>query len=220
MRSLWEFFKDGGWLGMASDVGALISTGVSLWEHINDKPISAYSCLFLSVILACIGGYSAWHKKREALTDEQAKQGRPVLTASFVPLGGERPQFRLRLQNSSTFPAVGVHIDDVRNGSKVLRFFPPESVVGVGGNVISCQILENGWQEKDNVAALFETDRMMQVFEGMCSQVVPMRILFLNFDNKAAQKCWVLSFPFWFDYQQQLIVMGAQSVEELTHLPR
>jgi len=85
---------------------------------------------------------------------EVAKRGRPELVASFLTLGGGGdvyPEIMLQLKNTSGVAAVGIHIDDIRHGPKVMRFFPPPSIPPGSGNSIQCQILESGWGAKNNL---------------------------------------------------------------------
>jgi hypothetical protein len=64
MDSLVEFLRDSGGWGVASEVAALFTYGIGLWEHSHDRPIPAFVLLTISVPLFWIGAYVAWSKKR------------------------------------------------------------------------------------------------------------------------------------------------------------
>jgi hypothetical protein len=83
----------------------------------------------------------------------------------------------------------------------VLRFFPPETIVGIAGGLIRCRILENGWQEEDDLAALFDEEPMEQILRGQeDSEILTVTVTYSNLDDIASQKTWNLSFRFWWDY--------------------
>ena len=176
--------------------------------------------LFGSVAVLCafVSSFRVWTKERASIEEEINKRGRPELTATFQRLGGDVPSAMLRLMNSSTSPAVGIHVDDVRCGTKVLRFFPPESLPGGAAECVQCQILESGWRGKNNLTELFDADHAMeQILRGRySSDILKMRVIYSNLDNRLAQKTWVLSFDFWFDYRHHRIFSGTQSLESLS----
>jgi hypothetical protein len=172
----------------------------------------------LAVVCAFVASFRVWAKEHAMVEDEIAKRGRPELTATFQVLGGDpQPTTMLRLRNSSPSPAVGIHVDDIRNGTKVLRFFPPESLPDGASECIQCQILESGWRERNNSSALFDhSDAVEQMLRGkMQSDSLKIRVIYQNLDSRLAQKSWVLTFDFWYDYQQQRIFSGTQCLEPL-----
>jgi len=50
---------------VASSVAALISYGVAIWEHLHDKPLSAFVLLAITVPLFWIGAMVAWRRVRK-----------------------------------------------------------------------------------------------------------------------------------------------------------
>jgi hypothetical protein len=171
--------------------------------------------------LAVVCGFSAsfiiWSKEREKLEEEVAKRGRPELTASFLTLasGEAFPAVLLMLRNGSTAPAVGIYVDDIRCGSKVLRFFPPESIQPGTGHHIDCQILENGWGVKNNFAELFDARNFVEHIQKgkMHTDILRVRVVYQNLDSRLSQTTWVLTFDCWYNYTQHRIFSGSQSLD-------
>ena len=99
----------------------------------------------------------------------------------------------------------------------MLRFFPPESLPGNTTECIQCQIFESGWQEKNNLNALFDIAHgMEEILRGhMRLDTLRIRVMYNNLEGSLAQKTWVLSFDFWYDSQQQRLFSGTQSLEML-----
>jgi hypothetical protein len=147
---------------------------------------------------------------QQALREEIEKRGRPELMASFQMIMGERPQWWLYLKNSSS-PAVNVHVRDIRNGSKVLRFENPGPVHGTAPTGVRCHILENGIQERFNVMAIFDG----QQFYGQSSPSLVLKVVYSSLDSKATQKSWELSVAFWYDRLYNKLEMGQQSIESI-----
>jgi hypothetical protein len=217
MRRVIEFFKafSGVWLALMSGPPTVPLTVAAFFVSNNLLKILFAT---LAVLCAFIASFRVWSKERTTVEEEIAKRGRPELTANFQILaGGPEPTTLLRLRNSSSHPAVGIHIDDIRNGTKVLRFFPPESLPGGTSECIQCQILESGWREKNNLSALFDRNHIVeQIRRGkMSSDRLWIRVIYNNLDDRLAQKTWVLTFDFWYDYQQSRIFSGTQSLEQL-----
>jgi hypothetical protein len=129
----------------------------------------------LAVLCAFVSSFRIWSKERAKLDEEVAKRGRPELTANFQFLAGDPgPTVLLHLRNSSPCSAVGIHVDDIRHGTKVLRFFPPESLPAGEGRSIDCQILESGWRERNNLNALFDRSSALEkILKGKNSSDVP-----------------------------------------------
>jgi hypothetical protein len=177
--------------------------------------------LFASLAVACgfCASFRIWSKEREKVEEEVAKRGRPELTASFLTLasGEAFPAVLLVLRNGATAPAVGIHVDDIRCGSKVLRFFPPESIQPNTGHHIDCQILENGWGVKNNFAELFDAKNFMEHIQKgkMHTDTLRVRVVYQNLDSRLAQTTWVLTFDCRYDYTQHRIFSGSQSLDRL-----
>jgi hypothetical protein len=214
MRRLAQFFRAfaGDWLALMSGPPAVPLAVLAL--YVSNQWLKT---LFATLAILCgfVASFRIWAKERTRVEEEVAKRGRPELTATFQVLGADPLHVMLRLINSSSYPAVGIGIDDIRNGTKVLRFFPPESLPQGSAECIQCQILESGWREKNNLAALFDTAHQLDdMLKGkMSSDILRLKVIFSNLDNKLAQKHWILSFDFWFDYQQHRIFSGTQSLE-------
>lgn len=215
MRRLAQFFKAfaGDWLALMSGPPTVPLTIAAFFV-----PNQIFKVLFgcLAVLCASVSSFRIWSKERTKLEEEIAKRGRPELTANFQFLAADpAPTVLLHLRNSSACSAVGIHIDDIRYGTKVLRFFPPESLPAGEGRCIDCQILESGWRERNNLNALFDrSNAIEQIHQGKTSSdILKIRVIYSNLDSRLAQKSWVLSFDFWYDYQQHRIFSGTQSLE-------
>jgi|SRR5580692_671996 hypothetical protein len=141
----------------------------------------------------------------QAVNTELAKRARPELTVSFI---GSPPGVMLRLQNSSPTPAVGVHVDDIRNGTKVLRFFPSGSLSGGASECIACQILKSGWKGKNDIMELFYEDTTEKALRRkITSDHLLIRVVYSNLDSAAAQRSWALRCHFWYDYTQERLFL-------------
>jgi len=217
MRRLAQFFKafSGDWLALMSGPPTVPLTIAAFFVP-NHLLRVLFGCL--AVLCAFVASFRVWARERTKVEEEIAKRGRPELTASFQFLAGSPPQTMLHLRNGSPCPAVGIHVDDIRNEATVLRFFPPAALPSGSGECIHCQILKSGWQEKDNLTALFDTSHgLEQILRGKTSSdILRIRAIYSNLDSRLAQKSWVLSFDFWYDYQQQRIFSGTQSLEPLS----
>jgi hypothetical protein len=213
MRKFGRFLRDAGTFGLTSMLAAGVSTAVGVWDHFHDKSVSGYIFFVLSLLLFYLGAFLAWSKKDSELSSEIAKRVRPDLTASFLAVGFG---VMLRLQNSSSSPAVGIRLTDIHHHGKVLLFHPPETVTSLAGGLINSEILESE-QGRDNVCALFTTaDGIREIHKGsLRSETLTIRITFSNLDSKAMQKTWVLVFDFYFDYKQNRLICGTQTVESL-----
>lgn len=77
MRHSKEFFVDSGRWGVTSEVAALIVFLIGLWEHGNDRPLSGFIFVCISVPLFWIGAYIAWNKKRTELEAEKKRNRTP-----------------------------------------------------------------------------------------------------------------------------------------------
>lgn len=168
--------------------------------------------LGLGLIAVFEGGHKQVNDLKTKLEEEmQSKSGRPDLTAQFEVVDSP-PRTMLILHNSSPSPAVGVNVQEIRNGTKVLQFSNPNPVrSGVPGTWVNCWILENGIQQRDDVMAFFSGMPIV----GQMSLTFDLRITFSSLDSKAAQRSWVLSIPFWYDSIRGKICTGQQSIDPL-----
>jgi hypothetical protein len=219
MKRLGQYFN-----AFSGDLLALMSGSPTvplavLAFYVNSQTLKI---LFASLAVICgfVASFRVWAKERSLVEEETAKRGRPELIGSFNIIVHPSGHFRtvmLCLKNSSPAPAVGIHIDDIRNGTKVMRFFPPESIVEGEGENIECQILENGWKGRNNMADLLDAQNATEHIQRgkMQSDILKVRVVYQNLDTRLAQKTWVLMFDFWFDYTQQRIFSGSQSLEPL-----
>ena len=185
--------------------GALVTGGaliglLGIWQSTKHAvpPWVYWTIAVLALVFASGQAWIAKYEELERLTNEmQSRAGRPDLTTRFEVCDSP-PRTMLRLQNSSHCPAaVGISIEDIRNGDRILRFSAPSSVLGgVPAAWIDCDLLENGVLRKNDVLALFSGDKSLAYRFNM-------RIRFSNLESKSSQKSWVLSFPFWYDKPQQ-----------------
>ncbi len=87
LKRAWEFTADAGAWGVASIAGALLSFGMSWWEHYHDRSLSSRQFLALSVIAFWLGGFQAWGKKARELEQEKARNAKPAITGRIVHVG-------------------------------------------------------------------------------------------------------------------------------------
>jgi hypothetical protein len=205
--AIWEFIKalcKHWWAMMSSALLTLVGL-YALWERKSNQWIVAAS-IGAALLFFVAAAFLAWNEERIGLEDEIAKGGRPDLTAQFEVVGSP-PRTMLILHNSSPAPAVGVNIQDIHSGTKVLRFSSPNPVrSGVPGTWVNCWILENGIQQKDDVLPLFSG----MTFVGQVSPLFYLRIIFSSLDSR---RSWMLSIPFWYDTLERKICMGQQTID-------
>jgi hypothetical protein len=72
MRLFVEFLQDAGGWGVGSVVAAFAFFALGLWEHSQDKSVSAFVFVCLSVPLFWVGAFLAWRKKYKELEKERA----------------------------------------------------------------------------------------------------------------------------------------------------
>ena len=205
-KALFKFW----WALMSS--AALTAIGLfAIWQGKSSHWIIMTS-ISAGILFFFIAAFLAWNEELLQCEKEKEKRERPILAPSFLFLG---TRWLLRLQNTSSFVAVGIHIDDIRSGQRLLRFFPPVSVAGIAGGTIDCEVSENARLiENDNVLALF--DRIQMADGRMISDQVRIRATYSNMDTQTDQKTWVLSFLFWYDHREKRIVTDTPSIELLT----
>ena len=117
-----------------------------------------------------------------------------------------------RLQNSSTAAAVGIRIDNITNGNKVLRCFPKESLAPGSADSVQCQIGAGGRNEKDNVGALLDDEILLRII-GISSDTLPIRIVYSNLESAALRKTWALQYSFWSDFAQNRPFLSTPALE-------
>jgi hypothetical protein len=72
-KNVKEFVADAGSWGLTSVLAAAVSLGISIWEHVHDKPISSLVFVCLTALLFGIGCYRAWLEKKQQLEAEGTK---------------------------------------------------------------------------------------------------------------------------------------------------
>jgi hypothetical protein len=116
MRHFKQFILDSGRWGVASDVAALVSLGFAVYEHVSDKPASAFWLMTATVILFCLGAYAAWDKKRAEVENLEKNRVAPKLflryeqthdtdfyhSGFFVQVEGERKAFDVSISSDAT----------------------------------------------------------------------------------------------------------------------
>ena len=158
-----------------------------------------------AVLLALVAAFLAWNKQYSDLESEKAKRGRPNVTAEFGLL---THKWYLSLSNSSEFPAVDIHIDDIRKATMVIRFGAVSSLRKDAFCAPSFGILRDGFTPADDLRILFSDEyRMDDIFD--------LRVRFSSLDSRADKKAWVLSAQFWYDHQQRQMVIQNQSIDSV-----
>src|SRR5262249_12239120 len=154
------------------------------------------SSVAAGILLFFWAAYLTWNAEHTKLEQEEKKRGRPEITASFssfIETENGVPSYMLALYNSSHFPAVDVHIEDIRYKDKVLRFQAPDAIVySPSKTLVECGILCNGWTP---------TNDIMSLFEGEDLRLIPnckLKIIFSSPDS-VNRKNWVFSALFWYD---------------------
>jgi hypothetical protein len=175
------------------------------------------SLLVYAIVIFWRAGWRLFQKQERALLNADRKYedviGRPVLAAKFMPVaGGDYLHWFLTLHNSSTFTAVGVHVRDIRNGTRVLRFENPDAIPPSSApTTLFCYILEDGIRDRNDVNAIFAG----QEFYGQSSPSLKLEVVYSNLESKADQRSWVLSFYFSYDRLEGRLHMGHQAIEAI-----
>lgn len=193
--------------------GGLLSFTVGLIEHLSGQSVRAVSYTIVGCTAFMVGAFLAWRNERIKLEQEEQKRGRPEVTADFRPFNDspvQLPDWHLLLHNSSPYPAVDVHIDDIRHGERVLRFMPPAALLKDVDYFVRCGILCNGWTETNDILSLFMT-------EGSIPSMLPSFRLNIHFSSldSSNRKHWIFSALFWYDFQQKRLVLSQQSIQGL-----
>ena len=112
MRRIGQFITDAGGWAVASVVAAFLWFGVGLWEHADERSVSAFVFVCLSVPLFWVGAFLAWLKKSRAL---DVLIGQPKLSLDIVPNEGHYVgKFDFWVRNHSDDAAVNVAVSDIR----------------------------------------------------------------------------------------------------------
>jgi hypothetical protein len=67
MDWLTKFVRDSGGWGLTSEIAAFVLFGFAVWEHTQDKPVTAFAMLAISVPLFWAGALVAWKKEFDAV---------------------------------------------------------------------------------------------------------------------------------------------------------
>lgn len=145
-----EFIQATGKLGGGSVILAILSFGITAWEHVKDHNVVASVFGFLSIIFFCFGAYWAWSEerdKREAV-EKKCFDERPVLSFEAHSVEGEESwensptPVTFTLHHLSGRPPTAISFDPVpsKGGHFMLAFdalphIAPANFVGVGFDV-------------------------------------------------------------------------------------
>lgn len=81
MKYVLKFFEDAGRLGLASEAAALITYGITIWEHLQNNKASAFLFFVVGTIFFATGTFTAWY--RAARTTEEIKASKPKIKPSL-----------------------------------------------------------------------------------------------------------------------------------------
>lgn len=112
-KNLREFVTDAGGWGVASALAAAVSFGVSIWDHLHDKPASSLVFVCLTVPLFWIGSYIAWVRKKRELEHERSLHGGPEISFSWGAVPPTNRRKTLFLENTGSIDAYEVKISDI-----------------------------------------------------------------------------------------------------------
>ena len=110
-NNLKEFVIDAGGWGIASLLAAAVSFGISVWDHLHDKPVSSLVFVCVTVPLFWMGSYIAWAKKRRQLEDEKSLHGGPEISLSWAAVPPLNTRKTLCVENSGTLDAYEVKVE-------------------------------------------------------------------------------------------------------------
>lgn len=210
MRRFVQFLASAGKWGITLMTGGILSFTVGLIEHLSGRSFRAVTYTTVGCGAFLLGAFLAWRNERIKLEQEEQKRGRPEITADFKSFGSnptQLPDWRLLLRNSSPFPAVDVHIEDIRYGDRVLRFMPPSALLQDVDYFVRCGILCNGWTETNDVLCLFLTNNSIP----LSLPSFRLKIYFSSLDS-SNRKHWIFSAFFWYDSQQRRLILSQQSI--------
>jgi hypothetical protein len=112
-RNIEEFAKDAGEWGIASWVTALAMFAIAVWEHIHDKPVSAFILVCVTVPLFWIGSYFAWSKKKQALENERSSHDGPEISLSWPTTRPANTRAALFVENTGSVDAYEIKVSDI-----------------------------------------------------------------------------------------------------------
>jgi hypothetical protein len=205
-----QFLTAAGKLGVGLMTGGLFSFTLALIEHVKGNSFSSLNWIMIGFVAFTAGAFFAWLNERKKVEDQNRQRGRPAITAELQPMdgGGHRQAWNLYLHNSSDYPAVDIHIDDITYNDKVLRFIPPSAIAKGATHFIGCGILCNGWTQTNDILSLFFTDNSVP----LNMPVFKLRIIFSSLD-KANPQHWNFHAFFWYEMQQHRLILSQQSIE-------
>jgi hypothetical protein len=109
MRQIGKFIADAGSWGLVSVVAAVVFFAIGIRDHAQDKPISAFVFVCLSVPLFWAGAYIAWSKKNSELNafNEYPRIEIRVFEAFILPQDMYADCFvRISLHNNSNVRTI------------------------------------------------------------------------------------------------------------------
>lgn len=189
-------------------MSSAVFTGLGVyaaWQGKTNYWIVAAS-IVAGAALFYVAAFLAWRDEHKKYQDEVAKQGQPRLTAEFMVFDNRTV---LILYNSSDIPAVNLSVEDIRHGTKVLRFSVPKPVRSGPGTWVDSWILESGLHHPNDVMAFFAG----MEFAGQMSPSFHLRINFRSQDSRSSVRSWVLSGYFHYNRLTGKICMPQQFVE-------
>jgi hypothetical protein len=210
LEAMWQFIRDAGGWGMTSTLAAFATFAISLYEHIQDKPLSAYLLVAITVPLFWIGAFIAWNKKRREVEDEITRRPRPQIVITQCAGGhGYDGQLAFSIINPSV-PAVNVRVNDVRIGDEMISFPPyPSVLAGIQQNLTGYIVGLTGRPATD-IQALFERQSPEP---GNVSATLQFAIHYTDVGGKNE---WETSADFYYDYRKHLFVLLRQNIREVS----
>jgi hypothetical protein len=193
------------WLALMSSA---VFTGLGVyaaWQGKTNHWIVSAS-IVAGAALFYVAAFLAWTDEHKKYEDEVAKQGQPMLTAEFMVFDNRTV---LMLNNSSDIPAVNLSVEDIRYGTKVLRFSVPKPVRSGPATWVDSWILEDGLHHPNNVMAFFAGIE----FAGQMSPSFHLRVHYTGQDSRSSTRSWVLSGHFHYDRLTSKISMPQQYIE-------
>ena len=213
MQRIKQFITEAGKWGVSLMTGGLFSFTLALIEHLRGNSFTAVGWVLVGFLAFMTGAFLAWLNERKKLEELDKQRGRPEITADFMAIGGgvALPGWILYLHNSSDYPAVDIHIHDIRYGDRVLRFMPPSSLIKGQGTKVRCGILCNGWTETNDVSSLFLSENTVP----LQTPVFDLKINFSSLDN-LNRKQWVFRAAFYYEMQQRRLVLTGQKIDAVS----
>jgi hypothetical protein len=209
MQRIKQFLTEAGKWGVSLMTGGLFSFTLALIEHLRGNSFTALTWVLVGFLAFMAGAFFAWLNERKKVEEQDRQRGRPEITAEFKAIGGSPlPTWTLHLHNSSDYPAVDIHIDDIRYGDRVLRFMPPSSLVKGQVANVRCGILCNGWTETNDISSLFLSENTVP----LQTPVFNLKLNFSSLDN-SNRRHWIFRAAFYYETQQRRLVLTGQRVD-------